>query len=118
MNRTPLSASMRWSKDTHKDVRDVLVLAEQGQVEENLDGLGVCDCCAWTVSAMLRGVLMIHFGNAPAVMTMNSAMPRLSVLVASLALTEAVEARQARLLPRAALRGRRKSASHPFFSCL
>lgn len=34
--------------NTYEYVRDILVLTEQRQVQENLDGLGVYDGCAWS----------------------------------------------------------------------
>jgi hypothetical protein len=62
-----------------EDVGNVLVLAKKGEVEENLDGLGVC-------SKQESGVFCGGSRrDGPAVMTMNSQIPRLRVLVASLA---------------------------------
>lgn len=82
----------------NEDVGDVLVFAQQRQVEENLDGLGVCNienrkgddraCQIHAIEAVAAAAASRQDRGAslPAVMTMNSAIPRLRVLVASLAL--------------------------------
>jgi hypothetical protein len=61
-----------------EDVGYVLILTEERQVEENLDGFGICG--KWV--RYERGK---EGGDVPAVKMMNSQIPRLRVLVASFA---------------------------------
>jgi hypothetical protein len=75
------TAEGRLARD--KDVRDVLVLAEEREVEQDLDRLGVCESneqftCEQGHSHAVSHV-EVAYRHSPAVMTMNSQIPRLRV---------------------------------------
>lgn len=70
-----------------EDVRDVLVLAKEGKVEKDLWGEGAGGegkrrRSVWANERVRERVVRTSMGSVSAVMTMNSQIPRLRVLVA------------------------------------